>query len=274
MSSYLQLKKRAFMSIVNGVKGFVRSVQGVPPISLEDCVDSDSLIDWKLYGNSVQEGTPSPENSIPVVSVGEYDSETGKYKIPVTARGESSSITTYIYLDEPLRKVGDYADYVDFGKGEVVRNAKELELTSTNLYWSAYIFEAGSFYGFSSALSSMLSGNRQAGFCTHLQNIIGGTYTSPIWFGVNSNRLFVSFPDIYNSAETNTERVTAFKAYLTEQAEAGTPVKVTYILAEPTRTPISLPKLPTIKGTTIYEIGTSLNASNMEATYYSTVKGE
>ena len=181
-------------------------------------------------------------------------------------------ITTNLYLDEPLRKVGDYADYVDFGKGEVVRKVSELEFT-TNLNWQTYSYAAGSFFGFYTSLSSMLSGSRQAGFCTHLENI-EGKIASHIWFGVANSLLYVSFPDIYNSAETDAERITAFKAYLTAQAEAGTPVKVTYILAEETHTPISIPKLTTVKGTTIYEIGTSLNASGMEATYYSTVKGE
>lgn len=53
--NYLQRKKLAFMSIVNKIKGFIREVSGIPPLVLENCVDSDSLIDWKLYGNSAQQ---------------------------------------------------------------------------------------------------------------------------------------------------------------------------------------------------------------------------
>lgn len=69
--NYLQKKKLAFMSIVNQIKGFVRSISGVPPITLESCVDDKSVIDYKIYGNSVQDGEPSPDNPVEVVSVGE-----------------------------------------------------------------------------------------------------------------------------------------------------------------------------------------------------------
>ena len=69
--NYLQLKKRAFMSIVNSVKGFVRTVSGKPPLTLPDCVDEDSLINYKIDGNSVQNGTPTPEAPIEVENVGE-----------------------------------------------------------------------------------------------------------------------------------------------------------------------------------------------------------
>ena len=69
--NYLQKKKLAFMSIVNKVKGFVRTIIGIPPLTLPNCVDEDSLISYKIYGDSVQDGTPSPDNPIEVVSVGE-----------------------------------------------------------------------------------------------------------------------------------------------------------------------------------------------------------
>ena len=68
---YFQKKKQFFMSIVNQVKGFVRTVSGVPPITLENCVDDKSVIDYKIYGNSVQDGESSPDNPVEVVSIGE-----------------------------------------------------------------------------------------------------------------------------------------------------------------------------------------------------------
>lgn len=533
MSSYLQLKKRAFMSIVNGVKGFVRTVSGVPPISLEDCVDSDSMIDWKLYGNSVQDGTPTPETPVEVQSLGEKtvnlfdkdnanvfggyitgnslvaystvlgnnritcieckpnttytisrqvlskrfavasgiyapdkditftksilnynalniqiatDSEDAylyvwfyngsvdteftydeiinglqiqegttatpyepynKYKIPVTARGKNlfdkssdkingfatktldsdgnividggsgtgnyisanfvipnwecligktltisgswivsdlnkgairiqynrngsavgtvfgilnnsgevkttseitapsqdgdvlcvylyantngtmsqnatvtytniqletgttateyepyhAPIQTTLYLDEPLRKVGDYADYVDFGKGEVIRNTAEITFDGSEAWYKTDKFIYLSVRNMQSSAK---------GFSTHIVFSTLTGATADIYFYATAKVL-----RMYQSSENpHFSDIEAFKAFLTEQEEAGTPLKVTYILAEPTHTPISIPKLPTIKGTTIYEIGTCLNASYMEATYYSTVKGE
>ena len=41
------------------------------------------------------------------------------------------SITEHIYLDEPLRKVGDYSDYIDFKNQKVVRKIEVLDDTGT-----------------------------------------------------------------------------------------------------------------------------------------------
>ena len=77
------------MSILNGVKGFVKSKAGSLPLMLENCVDEESLISYTIQGNSVQDGTPSPETPVEVESVGEYDEASGKYKIPVITRGKN-----------------------------------------------------------------------------------------------------------------------------------------------------------------------------------------
>ena len=50
----LQRRKLAFLSIVNQIKGFARKVVGKTPLTLTNCVDDKSLIDYKIYGDSVQ----------------------------------------------------------------------------------------------------------------------------------------------------------------------------------------------------------------------------
>ena len=69
--NYLQKKKLAFMSIANQVKGFIRTIMGALPLTLEGCVDEESIIDYKVYGQSVQDGKPTPDNPVEVESVGE-----------------------------------------------------------------------------------------------------------------------------------------------------------------------------------------------------------
>lgn len=53
------------------------------------------------------------------------------YKIPVKASNGTEEITTNIYLDEPLRKIGDYADYIDFENQKLLRNIEEIDSTGT-----------------------------------------------------------------------------------------------------------------------------------------------
>lgn len=353
---------------------------------------------------------PSPENGIPVVSVGEYDTETGKYKIPVTARGKNlfdvskiisnSSVTNngdgtivtkvgagnagapYTLHDYcPELKVGDTVilNYSMRSDGGDINNANKIYLYGANVAW---------FIGTSKVITqSMLDsrvawypakdsdGNSYDATISNIQLETGTTateyepYHAPIqttlyldeplrsqyqqteskwycdeinfktnilirnlsektfvgtanenWkysketdekiyflmtgflnncsFGKDSvmcDRFVASYvyaTNITSTAEgisvaysTNTIYLSIFKSRLTDAGLtvdldgfktwlSQNPVTITYILKESTEETISLPKLPTIKGTTIYEIGTSLNASNMEATYYSTVKGE
>ena len=58
----------------------------------------------------------------PQLELGETATEYEPYRVPVTAN---------IYLDEPLRKIGDYADYIDFKGQRVVRKVGVLDNTST-----------------------------------------------------------------------------------------------------------------------------------------------
>lgn len=131
--NYLQKKKLAFMSIINnisgGVAGFVRTVMGLLPLTLNDCVDSDSIIDYKIYGESVQDGTPTPDAPVEIGSVGErtinlYTGER-EYTFSATTNVNHHSFyealeigktyTLYCYIDNSLG-VGNAAIRMSVGK--------------------------------------------------------------------------------------------------------------------------------------------------------------
>ena len=62
------------------------------PLKMENCKKYKKMKDLKVYGNSFQNGTPTPANPIEVQSVGELithetDANYGKYKIQVVSRG-------------------------------------------------------------------------------------------------------------------------------------------------------------------------------------------
>jgi len=61
------------------------------PLIMENCKKNKKMKQLKIYGNSVQVGTPAPENPIEVQGVGdlvtdEADVNYGKYKIPVVIK--------------------------------------------------------------------------------------------------------------------------------------------------------------------------------------------
>ncbi len=267
--NYLQKKKLAFMSIVNRIKGFVRRVSGAVPLTLPDCADRDSIISYTMSGNSVQNGTPTPENPVEVKSVGEYDEETGEYKIPVVCSDEKgNSVTTSIYLDEPLREISSYSDYIDFENQKVVRKIAS-EYITTVATKSSQSKTYGVFMSDISKKPLMLSSgfgyavsNKFAIFSTMGLSSLGNNphCIMPYITSGKQNRIAYTFDD--------TSITTVAQA--TEAIKEG--FEACYVLAEEEETPITLPKLPTFKGTTVYRIDTSIQPSNMSATYYATSK--
>ena len=417
--NYFQKKKLAFMSIVNRVKGFIRTITGALPLTLEGCVDEESIIDYTLYGQSVQNGTPTPDTPVEVESVGEYDETTGKYKIPIKVSGKnlfdidsatsvSSSngwnkaivnytdqtincnypisydgvtvpcnietlevgtytlsvlayipetapsdkcylaahigdnkiskfytlekevwtrinvsftveeqtvfhgirfqpttgtwnlnsprivaknvqieksgtatdyepyhkpITTNIYLDEPLRKVGDYADYIDFENGKVVRNVEKYTFTGKETDQGGATNDPDSF-GYVVKLSSLSLSNKKAGLCNCLrQGVVASSGTNRFAYHNIANHPFVyvffkktDFPELGIYSPSTAKQV------VKEMYDSGVPMVLYYNRNTPTETSITLPNLPTFKGTNIISADTTVQPSNAEIEYYSNVK--
>ena len=62
------------------------------PVTIKDPLEGMRVIDYKICGESVQDGVPSPESPAPIKSVGDLITEggqSGKYKIPVTVIGKN-----------------------------------------------------------------------------------------------------------------------------------------------------------------------------------------
>lgn len=126
-----------------------------------------------IAGPIAQPETPvmsiTPQYPSPIESVGEYTPE--GYQIPVNVNGE----ITNIYLSEPLRKIGDVADYIDYENQKVVRWFKEetikssgWEVTGTGPWLNRTYFDTTAGYvtsvicsHFKSALSGAVVGSLQ-----------------------------------------------------------------------------------------------------------------
>lgn len=252
--NYFKRKRIAIMRLVEGVKGFVRTISGVPPITLPDCVDEDSLISYSISGNSVQIGEPTPENPIEVESVGDYDEAIGKYKIPILC--------------------GQSLDYVKFKKGYFI-NSSGVEAASGG-------------YKCTEDYIPVLPNVTYRMVCEGTANTISAQYSLTIPF-YNDNKEFLSrislgavnvspkirefttpnecyyirfsLPNAYDYDVSLYNLDNATNIYLDEPLAQGETIK----------NPV---KLPTIKGTTIYSTDTQVQPSNMSANYYSTSKGE
>ena len=61
-------------------QGFTREQTGVPPITTTYQAIGKNLKDYKIYGNSVQDGTPTPTNPVEIESVGDKTKNLFDYK--------------------------------------------------------------------------------------------------------------------------------------------------------------------------------------------------
>ena len=154
--------------------------------------------------------------------------------------------TTNIYLDEPLRKVGDYVDYIDYSNGKVVRNIKS-ELVS-NKTWNYRADDDLIYYTDSNIMLSNYANSNY--FLSGAQK----TGTNPYVLTVNN--VFRLYNKNYWS------NLDSYKTWLNNHQD----LVVEYLLATPTEESISLPQIKTVEGTNYITVNTSTDASNLKIT--------
>ena len=234
----------------------INSAEGYP------CVFDNSkgrpLKDYKIYGNSIQDGTPTPESPVEVQSVGDLvtDAESeyyGKYDIPIVV----NDTTTHIYLNEPLRKVGDYADYIDFKKGTVVRNVVELNLLSKQVA-ELYTYSGKVGIRTNAVLREIMQ--RRGGKCNRVETGNIGYFfnKNSMWLGVNSLMIYwIGILDILGLSTLN-----EFKEWLDNN-----PTYIYYGIEASAEEDIELPKILTQKGSNIITAATVIEPSNIQVKY-------
>lgn len=261
--------KLVYNGVVVWLQRILYTITGVPPLTANKSF-GEPLEDYKIYGESEQDGEPTPEIPIEIKSVGDLITDQsatnyGKYKIPVKV----NNTITNIYLDEPLRKMGSYLDYIDFKNKKCIRKIKELIFNGTenwtttgtgeHLYYRLKIEENQIFYKLNSTYQKSNFINYGGPTTTNTTNGIR------LYLSSNSSYMALRFP---NQPTT----LTGFKNYVKEKYDLGQPIKFVYAVAEDkiTEEDIDLPEILTDVGNNTIEVLTELQPSNMEIEYYGT----
>lgn len=236
--------------------------------------DGQATIRLLIHGNigSLEPAKVKFEN-VYVSEVDEFEPY-GKYKIPIKVTG--NNLVDYandinIYLDEPLRKIGEYADYIDYKNKKVVRKivARVFKGTETfnTLPSQPYPYTFYIIGGAGLVIDDLC-------LCTHLEHQSNFSYTRE---GNNKFRVF-------NSESNNSSRigfrfyidnaivytVNEVKALFTEYYNAGNPIVFYYAHADglETEEPIIIPEISTFDGTTIFGIDTTIVPSDINIKYW------
>lgn len=131
-----------------------KEISGIPPLTFNAI--AGTLKNYRIYGNTVN------GESVGDLVTDSQSEHYGNYAIPITNNSE----TTNIYLDEPLRMVGDEAEYVDYATQKQHRVRKNLlENTATSRTINGVTFTVNS-----------------DGSVT-----CNGTASNPAWFALNTS---------------------------------------------------------------------------------------
>ena len=174
------------------------------------------------------------------------------------------SQTYTIYLDQPLRKVGDYADYIEIkdGVATVVRQVKEYVLDgSINETWSCQTVVND--YGIANFSTSSIGAISASSYISNRfvqqSTMISSTDSSGIYYA-NETAFYIRIDSSIigiDSSTTKADAVTAFKTWLNAHV---TKLYVQLVTTE--ETIIELPEIFTLAGNTIYEFGTNIQPSD------------
>lgn len=196
------------------------------------------------------------------------------YKIPVKVSNNTEEITTNIYLNEPLRKVGDYADYIDFKNKKVYRKVGKYAFTGKESFSKSGTTTPTSLSCFTDSILPVPKINGASGLCnigvaTSSYNI--HNYNNGFFYNSNKSHFLKIQKSVipnYSDSLTDAEKVALFKEYLASLYSAKTPVNILYELKEPTEETIELPEIATLDGTTIFNIETTIKPSEFNVTYW------
>ena len=173
---------------------------------------------------------------------------------------------TNIYLDEPLRSIGEYSDYIDFKTKKVVRNIKEITLdgsenwiynqNTSDTKFLAYLQAISNNVEFKDPSKAIAISNRfsfsYANASKSLTDDEGyalANTTNVLYLGVLSSRL-------------NSHDLDGLKQYLKEN-----PLTVAYLINQEEES-LEIPSILLNKDTSVISVNTSVVPSNIELEYY------
>lgn len=222
-----------------------------------------------VYGWSTQDGTPSPENSVPIVSAGDE----GEINVTISDGGTQSQFLTVstpgglpgipvnvsklpegmtpTYVDESGQAW--VCDEVDFERGVYVRRVWKHTFDGSE-YWGLYGTANGhNGFNLNAALPEIM--NRRNGFSTQYEVGItaGSADKTQIWLGVNNTYLYAAAVE-QRDESLEDKGLADWKAYL-----AAHPLEVMTYLTTATEEPLTAEEIAAYKALHTYSPATTVS---------------
>ena len=260
----------------------------------ENLIISDSISSelqgLTLYGKSTQDGTPTPEAPVPIVSAGDG----GTITVTVSDGAEQSQtlpVSTPNGLPGvPVDSGGNYTDAdgqqwvcdeVDFARRKYIQRIKMLEFDGTE-NWKRQptnVENKFRFFLLKTGIAEMKNNKETIrGLSTHYKaRSPDQTYFATTGFSASMYSPTIGGTYLYIYDENHNTTPEDWKSYLAAQKAAGTPVKVVYELETPVETDIPEETIEAYKSLTTYAPNTTIQtdstpSAGIEVEYTSTSK--
>ena len=223
-----------------------------------------------IYGWSKQDGTPSPENPVPIVSAG----DNGEINVSVSDGGTQSQTLTISTPGGlpgiPVDSGGNYTDEngqqwvcdeIDLARGKYVQRTDEVVLSSTNISLEYAKQDTNLFSIPTVKLLSPASNVSTLGGNFILSNIQppseNDVYSSNIpGVGYTNESSYLRI-NISNSGVG--ESLDTFKDFLDDMEQEGNPAKILYIIATPIETDLPAEEISAYKALHTYSPATTVS---------------
>ena len=186
------------------------------------------------------------------------------------------AITT-IYLTQPLRKIGDYADYIDYKNKKVVRHIVEYKTTGNESYSIGavnndtvrFYCQAFNYTGFGTMGNSGKENIVSNKFITSSNNNVESVKCTGVIKDETSGLFNIEVLKSrigYLDTDTSQEGVSKLKSWLQLNNITLQWVKNEY--SQSIEETINIPQLETFKGTTIFDSETTIKPSEIKVDYW------
>ena len=245
-----------------------RAIEDELPLNYKNIEDNDSaLSNYRIYGNTV-----GGESVGDLVESGEH---AGEYKADVTVSNGTDTLTTPIYLPEPLKMVDDEAEYIEYGEQKQHRVRKNLwsgvveqgNVSQYGVYGSDnkrirsknVPIEPGTYMISSNVLMRIIyayNDDQKIGICL---NSADGVYSRSFTVPAGANNIAISMMKRVAGVQVD---ITP-SDFIWGQIEKGSEATTYEPYIENTDLNVTLPALPTLSGTNTLSVGTEVQPSRV-----------
>lgn len=189
-----------------------------------------------------------------------HDYEPYGYKILVNV----NNVITNIYLDEPLRKIGEYSDYIDFANGKVVRNIDEIVLNGSESWTNSAISDDVLVHRFRTLgeKAHVVDIGFSDKFIIRTSDIDIRSDIELVQFSSSSSNKYIGLK--IKKSRLTTDDVAGLTTWLSSNN-----VILNYVLLNFEETSITLPNIPTVDGNNTLNIETEITPSQVYIKYKS-----